>query len=200
MKAANMRLLSRLIVVLFLVSGGLFWLGDQLKRDALMNAGFLGLGLAALVAGSEMLIGARAEFLEGGRRVRFRGLPARLWGIVLLASGSLMVVIAAAAWLSGENVGTFFTRFFTAPAAPARWGVLILIAGVLVSINSVIRILAGSGIQERGWLFRLSEIEVRLWGALYLVIGLGLVVIGAMLIAAPASLLALLERLRELIP
>lgn len=195
-----MRLLSRLVVVLFLVSGGLFLLGNQLKYDALMNAGFLGLGLTALVGGSEMLTNTRAEFLEGGLRVRFRGLPARLWGIVFVVSGSLIVVIAAAAWMSRENVGTFLTRFFTAPATPFRWGVLILIVGVLVSIHSVIRILGGSGIQEHGWLFRLSEIGVRLLGVLYLVIGLGLVVIGAILIVAPESLLALLQRLRELIP
>lgn len=192
-----MRLLSRLVVILFLVSGGLFLLGDQLKSDVLMIAGFLGLGLIALAGGIEMLIGARAEFMEGGLRARFRGLPARLWGIVFVVFGSLMVVIAAAAWMSGENVGAFFTRFFTAPATPARWGALLLIAGILVSINSVIRVLAGSGIQEGGWLFRLSEIEIRLSGALYLVIGLSLAAIGVLLILAPESLLVLLERLRE---
>ncbi len=192
-----MRLPSRLVVVLFLVSGGLFWLGDQLKRDVLMNAGFLGFGLIALAGGSEMLIGARAELMEGGLRTRFRGLPARLWGVVFILFGSLMVVIAAAAWLSGENVGTFFTRFFTTQATPARWGALLLIAGILVSITSLINVLAGSGREGRGLLFRLSEIEVRLWGALYLVIGLGLAAIGVLLILAPESLLALLERLME---
>lgn len=195
---------SRLVVILFLLSGALILLGNQLKHNALMNIGFIGLGLTAVIGGIEMIITERAEFRTGNvwttaqgqvtRVESFYGLPARLWGIVFIISGILIVAFTLAAWLSTGNVETFLTQFLS---TPARWGALILITGILVSTHSLIRILAGSAMHSRGLYFVLHDFWVRVLGVLYAVIGLGLVVLGMIMIIAPDSLMAFLHRLLD---
>lgn len=199
-----MKHISRLVVMLFLLGGALILLGHQLKHTALINIGLIGLGLAAVVGGIEMIITERAEFrtenwwtTAQGQVTRvesFYGLPARLWGIVFIISGMLIIVITLAAWLSTGNVETFLTQFLS---TPARWGVLILITGILVSTHSLIRILAGSAMHSRGLYFVLHDFGERVLGVLYAVIGLGLVVLGMIVIIAPDSLMAFLHRLLD---
>lgn len=197
-----MKHVSRLVVMLFLLGGALILLGNQLKHNALINIGLIGLGLTAVIGGIEMIITERAEFRTGNwwttaqgqvtRVERFYGLPARLWGIGFIISGMLIVAVTLAAWLSTGNVETFLTQFLS---TPARWGALILITGILVSTHSLIRILAGSAMHSRGLYFVLHDFWERVLGVLYAVIGLGLVVLGVIVIIAPDSLPTLIHYL-----
>jgi hypothetical protein len=181
---AGLRIVSRLQIITFAVAAILVAAGTWSDIEPLMAAGFLVLGVTALLAGGEALVTGRAFFLPGGphairsRSEYYSGLPARLWGVFFLVAGAGVIVASTFALARPGELRGFIDR---ALGTPSGAGAGCVVFGAFVSLYGVIRLTGGGAATARSLGMRLRHVGYRVFGALVLLVGVGLIALGARL-------------------
>lgn len=181
---------------LFFLAGGFVFVGQRLGGTRVIAAGFLCLGLAAVIAGLEFIRSKQAFFLPSSRTGRrrsesFSGLPAQLWGVVFVLAGLGVGLAAMAAIMAPEAARAWLEQ---AMDTAAGWGLLSLILGVFLGLYGLIRLLGGSGWAQSGLYSRAANVGYRGMGGLFLVLSLLLVGVGLLLLLSPDTLLGWVEQ------
>jgi hypothetical protein len=188
--------LSWLPIITFFLAFGLMFAGQNLNIFQLTTAGFLFLGITAILAGIQVIWTKEAFFSPSGsqsvrrRSEHYSGLSAQLWGVFFLLAGVGASLASLVAMLNPAAAQTFLDQFLDTPAG---WGILLAGLGVFVSLYGLTRLLAGAAAVSRKFGGRLRDLGYRGLGALSLLIGLALIGLGLVLILAPDLLLTWVE-------
>lgn len=184
-------------IITFFLAAFLIFAGQNLNINQLTAAGFLLLGITAILVGIQVIWTKEAFFLPSGRQAarrraeQYSGLSAQLWGVFFLLAGLGASVAALAALVNPAAAQTFLEQFLDTPAG---WGTLLAGLGVFVSLYGLTRLLAGSAAVSRTVGTRLKDLGYRGVGALSLLVGLVLIGLGLVLILAPDVLLTWIEQ------
>lgn len=193
--------LSSVYRTLLLLGGALAFAGDRLSLPVLTNLALLCIGLLMALVGGELIVTKRAVFALGGwtytqGKEVFEGLAAQLWGVLFLGLGMLAILLTLARWFAPYMLKSYSSSL---QGTPAGSGLALFGLGVMAVLYGGIRLLAGSAGLDLGALTGLSNFLDRMAGAVVLLVGLGLVLVGFLLIAAPGIVFALIEQLKTLI-
>lgn len=193
---------SRLPLAIFLAGVALALIGNWLSIATLMKLGFVGISLAIIALGIEMLATGRAVFsawsgLSWGHFENYSGWPARLWGILFLAFGGFLGVLTVVGLISPGGAEAVWASFLDTPRG---FGVLLLGPGAIAIVYGVIRLIAGTALPGRGLRAMASNSLERIWGGVVLLLGLGLAGVGLSLIVAPETLLTPINQVLQSIP
>jgi hypothetical protein len=187
MGRANRWHLVALYRSLFLLAGGLAFLGQGFSLPFLINLALFSVGLILVIMGGELLITRRAEFLLGGFAYTqgietFTGLAAQLWGVMFLGLGLAMIVAILAHWLAPAAVHAWYSGLV---GTKTGLGLALCVLGLFAGMWGTIRLLAGSAGLDLGRMTPLSNIVDRVGGGVALLAGLGLLGVGVLLLVAP---------------
>ena len=189
--------LSWLPIITFFLAFGLMFAGQNLDIPRLTAAGFLFLGITAILVGIQVIWTKEAFFLPSGdqasrgRAEHYSGLSAQLWGVFFLLAGLGASLASLAALLNPAAAQTFLAQFLDTPAG---WGALLIGLGIFVSLYGLTRLLAGAAMVTLTFGARFKDLGYRGLGALSLLIGLGLLILGLALILAPDLLLTWVKK------
>ncbi len=165
----------------FLIIGALLASEDiplPLPRPEALAAAFF--GAAVVVAFIENILPLNPIFPDWAvEQVESSGgLAERLWGMILLSIGFLMIFAGLAEWFSPGWLGRYLLD------SPSGQGLAIFVAGMLILLRGAIYVLVS---QDSGGQFSriLANLSGRAFGVLLIVLGFGLVGIGWLRIADP---------------
>jgi hypothetical protein len=104
------------------------------------------------------------------------GLAERLWGMILLSIGFIMIFAGLAEWFSPGWLGRYLLD------SPSGQGLVIFVVGILILMRGAIYVLVS---QDSGGQFTrvLANLSSRAFGVLLIILGLGLVGLGWLRIA-----------------
>ena len=171
----------RAAALAFLILGALLVPEDiplPLPRPEALAAAFF--GAAVVVAFVENILPFNLKFPDlTDEQVAGSGGPAeRLWGMILVSVGFIMIFAGLAEWLFPGWLGRYLLD------SPSGQGLAIFVAGVLILLRGAIYALVS---QDSGGQFSriLANLSSRAFGVLLIVLGFGLVGIGWLRIADP---------------
>jgi small neutral amino acid transporter SnatA (MarC family) len=159
------------------------------RPEALAAAFF---GAAVVVAFIENILPLNLIFPDwaGERAELSAGMAERLWGMILLSIGFIMIFAGLVEWFFPGWLGRYLLD------SPAGQGLAIFVAGMLIFLRGAIYFLASE--HSGGPITRtLTSLSARAFGVLLIFLGVGLVGLGWLRIAMPGLISAFV---RGLIP
>lgn len=171
----------RAAALAFLVIGALLVAEEiplPLPRPEALAAAFF--GAAVVVAFIENILPLYLIFPDwAGKQVEVPGgLAERLWGMILISIGFIMIFAGLVEWFFPGWLGRYLLD------SPSGQGLAIFVAGMLILLRGAIYVLAS---EDSGGQFTriLANLSGQAFGVLLIVLGFGLVGIGWLRIADP---------------
>ncbi len=192
--------MSWLALGVFLMGGGMMFLGDRFSQPGILGGGLAAIGAAASISGLESMLTRKAAFvpwsLAGGKTTSYSGLSALLWGVLFLIFGGLgMLAGVSIALLPGGWDAVVAWAF----QSSLGWAVLGLGLGILAFTLGLIRVISGNAFADPTYGTRLMDIGERLGGLLLMLLGVGLLCAGLTAGLAPELGKSVLLRAASLI-
>lgn len=182
--------LAFLVIGALLASEEIRW---PLPRSEALAAAFF--GAAVVVAFIENILPLSLIFPDwAGKQVEVPGgLAERLWGMILISIGFIMIFAGLVEWFFPGWLERYLLD------SPKGQGLAIFVAGMILLLRGAIYVLVlgGSGRQFSRILANLSS---RAFGVILIVLGLGLVGIGGLRIVAPGLVAAFIHGLIPPVP
>ncbi|GIK10132.1 MAG: hypothetical protein JETCAE02_00080 [Anaerolineaceae bacterium] len=175
-----MNFVGKLGIFAFVIAGGMIFAAEKFNMPQLIPLALGLFGLFGIALGIETIASGKIEMFNRlySRRENFTGLPARLFGVMILLFGALVLAHAFYEWTSPGAAGNFLAGLV---GSSRGWGVLLITFGFFTLLFGLIRLIAGSAHrpEERSeW----TDFGYRARGLVNLIVGLVALTAGVWLI------------------
>jgi len=188
---------NRLIIWLMIAGLGIAYIGVKSQNPILLGLIFGGLGLFSIFSGVQMITTKRADVPTSdsfdAHKERYKDLPAQLYGILFIAFGITIILIALGEWLFSENP-LFQVEYLLSNSLGI--GIFLTIIGALIMVSGIIRLIARNAAYVET---KLTPFERIAGGIYFSLFGFGVLVVGTGLILSPSTLKMLYNYLVSLI-
>jgi len=182
---------DKLLIWLIGVGLAIAYIGVKFRNPILIGLLVAGLGLFSIFSGLQMIIFKRAEVPTSdtlsAHKERYTGLAAQLYGILFIAFGVFIILIALGEWLFHRSAVFQINQLL---GNSFGFGVFLTIAGALILIYGIIRLIVGNAAYTETGLRPFERVAGGIYFSLF---GLGVLATGMWLIVSPFTLSALIK-------
>ncbi|WKZ42689.1 MAG: hypothetical protein QY302_11365 [Anaerolineales bacterium] len=138
-----MNFVGKLGIFVFIVAGGMVYAAEEFNMPQLIPLAMGLFGLFGVSLGIETLVSGEITLFNRlySRRENFTGLPARLFGVMILLFGTAVSFYAFYEWTTPGAAGKFLAGLV---GSPRGWGILLITFGFFTLLFGLIRLIAGS--------------------------------------------------------